>query len=282
MHSQTFRSDTETGTVVISYYPVVGTDNNTGPRYQQEAAITGFDVIGITRDGSNATSPDRHLHDSLSPEHFDEYCAEQATKLEKVTLDYDNVIFRGQSTGSFPTLGVVKSGLVRATHLLIEDGINLRLGPHGRTQRLLPGWYAWLSTQAQNAFSKSPLPSPDWLVPTKQSDSHKTAMFFMDVYHWSHLWRSSYSRDAFLHIAATQPKLPVLCKFIGHSVTSTAKLVAEFIPEVTKAHTARLTAQAPVADIRYNYHPDAWHNYIEYPQYGAANLLEVASMRSYV
>lgn len=67
-------------TLVVSPYPVGGNDRNTGPRYAREAVSTGFDVLGITRVGTNTCRPDPRLRRRLAGHRFDELCAEAALR----------------------------------------------------------------------------------------------------------------------------------------------------------------------------------------------------------
>jgi len=66
-----FRAGPATDTLVVSYYPVGGNDRNTGPRYAQEARLTGFDVLGVTRVGTNTCRPSPRLRRQLAADRFD-------------------------------------------------------------------------------------------------------------------------------------------------------------------------------------------------------------------
>lgn len=281
MHKTLFRAEQPTDTLVVSWYPLAGNDENTGPRYEQEARLTGFDILGVMRPGSNTSLRDPALRRSLSPEYFDQRFQAQAAELRTTTEHYGKVIFRGQSSGSFPVLGMVKSGLVRATHLLIEDGINLRLRPNLRTQSPLRARAAWAVAGAQEHFRMPRPPEPDWEAPPFVPAPGKFGEFRTELYHWSRLWRSSYSRESILEIAQAQPRLPILCKFLGHTATATPRAIQDFRHEMEEIKQTRRTTP-PAASIRVDYDPSGWHGYLVYPAFGVANLRQVAAMRSYV
>ena len=295
MNAQLFRAPQEADTLVVSYYPLVGNHENTGPRYQREAELTGFNVLGIIRDGTNTTDFDSHLRSALSPEHFDEYCADQAKEIQPQITDYDRVIFRGQSTGSFPTLGIVKTGNVRATHLLVEDGINLRTNRHGGNRGPLAARWDWLKSTLderhapENTFYEE---MPKVEVPDDRPLAQKlleiapaigkgTLGFAAETYHWAPLWHSSYSSKAVKELGLKRPDLPILMKFIGHSGTATEAQVVAFqeIVEGIQDHrylrpnNTRIVAQ---------FDENAWHNYLTFPGYGARNLRQVSRMLSLV
>lgn len=277
-----YESGDASDTLVASYYPLGGNDQNTGPRYQAEAELTGFDVLGIPRSGSDTLRPNRHLHNALSPEHFDDFMTRDANIFNGFAVSYDRVIWRGQSASSFPTLSMVKTGAVKATHMLLEDGINLRT-PVGAVSRAyylgVLDWYSYDKLEQQVA----PEVPEDWSVP-EADDQHpviKAAKFFVEQYHWSALWRSNYSRQAVLEIIENQPELPISIKFLGHSATGNLKQATETMELIDIAAATRSNGGEPVAEVRTAYDKAAWHKYLTYPQYGADNLTEVADMKSY-
>ncbi len=277
-------SGIETDTVVMSYYPVGGNDGNTRPRYQVEADITGFDIVGIPRVGSNTLSIDSNLRKQLSPELFDEALADDAVQFDNLTMNYDRIIWRGQSTGTFPTLNVVKNGLVKATHLLVEDGINLRVGVDGFSIPLWKAQLEWLKYDRNEAKNMSKNLDPDWVKPEgiPQNRFSITTKHFVEQYHWSPLWRSSYSRDAILEIAQNLTKLPIFIKFLGHSATATDSELMQTISELVEIKQNRQAITTSEADIKINYDVSAWHGYLLYPQFGSKNLIATANMKSLV
>lgn len=282
MQIKKFESGTETDTVVISPYPLKGSDTNTGPRYQEDARLSGFDILGATRDGSDTTRRNEPLREMLDPENpaFDRFWGYQVEDLDHAISPYDKVIVRGQSVGSFPALALVKNGL-RATHLLVEDGINLRY--HRTAPSRLYSWYAWSSAQFSAAVAMPKPPEKDWAIPKHESDPARLRMRKMltDIHHSSPLWRSSYGHDALLDIVRYRPQLPVLCKFLGNSVISTPRLVELFSQEFAKAVAAREQAGI-AAEAHLDYDENGWHGYLLFPQYTAPNLAKVGQMASYV
>ncbi len=213
-------------TLVVSHYPVGGNDRNTGPRYGREAEITGFDQLGITRVGTNTCWPDPRLRRQLAPEAFDDMCGEAALGLAAVCRDYRYVIMRGQSTGAFPTLGVVKAGVLPVTHLLIEDGINTRRSRRNAPRGPLTSRLDWLRySRLEGAMMRRP-PVDEWAPPGGESGRlRRVAWFLVEQYHWVPLWRSTYSRDSIVQIARDQPDLPILVKCLGHTALTTPREV---------------------------------------------------------
>lgn len=269
-------------TLVVSYYPLGGNDGNTGPRYQQEADITGFDILGITREGSDTTVKNAALRDDFSPARFDDMWASYAGELDESSKDYDYIIVRGQSTGSFPALNIVKNGLIRATHLVIEDGINLRLNRHGKAKGPVASRLDWAVGFAGEALTRPQPPDPNWAKPQGKPTTNGLEKFRAETYHWAPLWRSNYSRRASLEIARTRPDLPMVLKFLGHTATSTSAEVNQFFQKIDKIEAFREKLRQPAATIVRSYLPDAWHSVLEYPEFGAANLLEARSLESFV
>jgi len=277
-------------TVVVSYYPLGGNDENTGPRYQQEATLTGFDIIGITRPGSNTTAKNPLLREDFSPQHFDEKWRGYTGDLDGLTADYDYVIVRGQSTGSFPALNVVKNGLIKATHLLLEDGVNLR-----RRRGPIAARYDWGRNFAGEQLRK-PQPTIDtWKKPAvnpRETDlitGLKNMLeglnkFAVEQYHWEPLWRSNYSWRTSLDIVRTRPDLAIRFIFLGHSATGTGEDIDDFCRRVEKVKLYRAPEHFgdEVAPVGIKYFPDAWHGFLEYPEFGAANLLAIRQMSSLV
>jgi hypothetical protein len=279
-----FPSGAETGTVVVSYYPLNGNDANTGPRYQEEAELTGFDILGITRDGSNTTHTDASIQNSFDPKVPAKYEQNLESHVEKVARkisDYDTVILRGQSVGSFPTLALVKNGIY-ATHLLLEDGVNLRY--HKTRESKIYSWYTWVSAQFSEMIAMPKPPHEGWEAPKTDPQPDRVRKLITDIRNSSLLWRSSYSHDAVLDIVRDYPKLPVLCKFLGNSVVSTPALFGLFAPEFDAAAKVRVARaqNSEAAPARQYYDDTGWHGYHLYPQYGAANLIQASHMPSYV
>jgi hypothetical protein len=284
MRATTFRSSNEADTLVVSYYPLSGNDKNTGPRYNEEAAITGFDIAGVTRTGSNTLKFSPWKRHKLSLKHFDESCAEDADSLNKLSRNYDRVIWRGQSTGSFPTLGVVKSGLVKATHLILEDGINTRLGKDKQPLGPVNSRLDWVRYGREEKAGMPRPPFQNWSAPEPVHVNPLIGVgkFAAEQYHWAPLWRSAYSRESTIEIAKSTPELPILAKFLGHTGTSTHVEVQQFREELSEIQRERQTNTTSAASIHADYDPDGWHGFIIYPQFGAANLEQVASMQSFV
>ena len=113
---------------------------------------TGFDVLGITRIGTNTCRPDPLLRRRLARHRFEELCAEAALQLAPWSRDYDHVVLRGQSTGAFPTLGIVRSRALPVTHLLVEDGINTRRSRHGAVRGPVAARLDWLRYARQESL----------------------------------------------------------------------------------------------------------------------------------
>lgn len=279
-----FSAEKPTDTVVMSHYPLGGNIHNTGPRYREEAALTGFDVVGISRSGTNTLHPSTRLRSRLSPEHFDEFCAESAEDLDAVAQDYDTVIWRGQSTGSFPTLSIVKNRLAKATHLLLEDGINLRQAPGNRPVTSIQGRVDWWSYDKDERAGMPRPPEAGWELPKgePQGKIGTAAKFLVEQFHWAPLWRSLYSREATLDIAREQWQLPMFVKFVGHSATATEAEIGWMTEELGDISATRKHSQEPAAEIKIGYDASAWHGYLLYPQFGAQNLSETAQLQSFV
>jgi hypothetical protein len=258
-------------TLVVAHYPVGGNDRNTGPRFAREAALTGFDQLGITRVGTNTCRPDPRLRRRLAAGAFDELCARTATALLPVCRDYRVVILRGQSTGSFPTLGVVAAGVLPVTHLLVEDGINTRRSRGGGARGPLAARLDWLRYSRQEAAGMRRPPVAGWADPTGAPDPRRRlAWFLVEQYHWAPLWRSTYSRDALVRVVRERPGLPVLVKCLGRTALSTRAEV-----DALRRDLARVPRSAPcVVDLD----PDAWHGQLVYAEYGAANLRAVRAL----
>jgi hypothetical protein len=283
VRSKLFSAGRATNTLVISYYPLSGNDENTGPRYQAEADATGYDILGITRVGSNTLKPSPLMRRSLSPERFAEACAQDVEELNLVTKPYDHVLMRGQSTGSFPTLAIAKSRMVRVTHLLIEDGINTRVSSNRWHGRPIGSRMDWLRYGRQERERMPRPPQEGWTVPQVASSTLRNGLkFAVEQYHWAPLWRSWYSVDALDDIATRQSDLPILVKFLGHTGTSTEQEIDNLCGRLAAIDRLRSSGSVPAAQIRTDYDPEGWHGFLVYPQYGARNLVEARSMASLV
>ncbi len=263
-----------TDTLVVSHYPVGGNDLNTGPRYRTEARITGFDILGITRVGTNTLLPDPRLRRRLSQHLFDEMCEEIAHALRPMCSGYKYLILRGQSTGAFPTLGVARSNVLPVTHLLVEDGINTRRSRRGSVRDPLTSRVDWLRhLRNENSRMRRP-PCKDWATPEKLPPSWRTvARFAVEQYHWAPLWRSRYGRDSILRIAQDQPDLPILVKCLGHTALTTHREVIELRRDLTRIRDGRRSAEC-----RVDFDEEAWHGWLVYAEYGASNLIAVRDM----
>lgn len=275
-------------TLVISPYPLGGNAANTGPRYDEEARITGMHIEGLTRTGSDTLHPSLRLKRTLSDlKLFDELCAEQAAGLKSKTEYYDKVIVRGQSTGGFPALGMVRSGAMRVTHLLLEDGINTRVRSDGAPLSDIQARREWLNYDKSEKAGMPRPPHEGWVAPprldlTPLEQAQATGKFIIETMHLSTLWRSAYGRDAALEIAGDQPNLPMLFKFLGHSGTTTPEGVEAFQEQLKPFKDLRASTEPAGASIITDYNPDAWHGFLVYPQYRAANLQQIAGMESLV
>lgn len=271
-------------TLVVSYYPLNGNDTNTGPRYQAEADITGFDVLGITRVGSNTPVRNSELRNELSVESFDKTWGAHTPDFDDITKDYDHVIVRGQSTGSFPSLAIVKNGLVRATHLLIEDGINMRRGRYNQSRNPLAARLDWLISDTQERIVKPQPPSADWVKPQGEKTKREPRILQTEIYHWSDLWRSKYSWRTSLDIVRTQPKLAIRFIFLGHTATGSLADQARFEDKLHQTKRSRVNDvnANKIAPVEWDKYPTYWHGFIEYPQFGAANLIATKKMHSFV
>jgi hypothetical protein len=275
-----FSGRRDSDTLVISYYPVGGNDANTGPRYREEARLTGFDILGITRPGTNTLLPSHSMRRQLAPAHFDRFVERHLGVLARIANDYEYVIMRGQPSGAFPTLAVVKSEQVRTTHLLIEDGINIRRRSDGTPRGPVAARWDWFQhTWTERRRMPRP-PITGWQLPPEASvKSGKVLRFFVEQFHWAPLWRSSYTTDALISVAHEQPALPMLVKFLGHSPTITRADLATFRARIAEAMDKRRVQGSPTGEICVEYDADAWHGYLLYPQYGAANLVQVREMQ---
>jgi hypothetical protein len=266
---------------VIAFYPLSGNDHNTGPRFQEEAELTGFDILGITRDGSDTYVPSVQCRKRFSTDNFDRTMESAAESLNRLAEGYTEVVMRGQSTGSFPTLSVLKTGKLRATRLLIEDGINTRISATGGARGLIGSRLDWLRYGKAERRSMPSMEAPGQA--RSGLDSLKSlAKFAVEQYHWAPLWRSSYSRDALLEVASTQPLLPILVKFLGHTGTSTEAEVMSLQRQLDEVSHLRAQRDRWAAPLRSEYDPDGWHGYLIDPKFGARNLVEVMSMPTHV
>ena len=264
------RSDT----LVVSPYPVGGNDRNTGPRYAREAAATGFDVLGLTRTGTNTLRPDPRLRRRLTPAGFDGLCAEVALVLRGRCEGYRYVVVRGQSTGAFPALGIVRSGLLPVTHLVIEDGINTRRNRRGGLRGPVTARLDWLRHTRRERASMPRPPHPGWAVPDLVPPTWRTPLWFaVEQYHWAPLWRSSYSRRAVLDVVARDPDLPVLVACLGNTALTTPSEV-----ESLRDDLAAVSGDGRPAPCRVVFDETAWHGHLVYAEYGAANLRAVREL----
>ncbi len=263
-----------TDTLVVSHYPVGGNDLNTGPRYRTEARITGFDILGITRVGTNTLLPDPRLRRRLSQHLFDEMCEEIAHALRPMCSGYKYLILRGQSTGAFPTLGIARSKVLPVTHLLVEDGINTRRSRRGSVRDPLTARIDWLRHRRNEISQMGQPPREHWATPEKLPTSWRTvAQFAVEQYHWAPLWRSRYGRDSILRIAQDQPDLPILVKCLGHTALTTRREVAELRQDLTRIRDGGRSAEC-----RVDLDDEGWHGWLVYAEYGAGNLLAARAM----
>jgi hypothetical protein len=270
-----FRSGrSATDTLVVSPYPVGGNDSNTGPRYAREAAITGFDILGVTRAGTNTCRPDPRLRRRLAPATFDALCADAALALREWCRDYRYVIVRGQSTGAFPALGIVRSGVLPVTHLLVEDGINTRRNRRGGPRGPLVARLDWLHhTRRERARMPQP-PHPGWAPPHTATRPWQTPLWFaVEQYHWAPLWRSAYSRRTLLDIVGSRPDLPVLVACLGNTALTTSREV-----EMLRHDLVRTARHGRPAPCRVVLDAAGWHGFLVYAEYGAANLCSVRGL----
>lgn len=277
-------------TLIISPYPRGGNDQNTGPRYAEEAAITGFEIHGMKREGADTLHFSPRLRRRLSsPALFDEMCSEAAEQLRPRTEYYDTVIVRGQSTGGFQALGMVKSDQMHVTHLLLEDGINTRTRRNGSPLGGLAARHDWLSYSREEKYRFPKVERPaDWIAPPKIERNILQAVavgakIMVESTHYSPLWRSSYSTASAVEVIKTQPEIAMLFKFLGHTGTSDQRSLEIYTKELRAAEAARFAEpDRPAAPVVIDYDPDGWHAYLVFPQYGAANLQQVAQLKSYV
>lgn len=265
---------------MISHYPVGGNDANTGPRYQVEAEMTGFDIVGVTRVGTNTMWPSPRVRKQLSTGAFPASCEDQARALLPLCEGYETVVLRGQSTGAFPTMGIARTGIIPLTHLLIEDGINTRRSSRGGMRGALAARWDWLRYTAVERRTMARPPVPSWKLPSQLPGSWRTvAMFFVEQYHWAPLWRSTYTRDVLLELVERRPDVPVLIKMLGHTATSTEREANDLKRDID-AGVARSPVKSGRAPVIVDIDSDAWHGFLVYPEYGAKNLSQVHGMRS--
>lgn len=266
----TGRSDT----LVVSPYPVGGNDRNTGPRYAREAALTGFDILGLTRTGTNTMRPDPRLRRRLAPAGFDGWCAALARELRGRCDGYRFVVVRGQSTGAFPALGVVRSGVLPVTHLLVEDGINTRHNRRGGPRGPLTARLDHLRHLRRERAGMPRPPRPGWAEPDVTPSSWRTPVrFAVEQYHWAPLWRSHYSRQALLDVVGRRPDLPVLVACVGHTALTTADEV-----ESLRRDLAAASGDDRPAPCRLVLDAAAWHGHLVHAEFGAANLRAVREL----
>lgn len=264
-----------TDTLVVSYYPVAGNDRNTGPRYAREARLTGFDVLGVTRVGTDTCRPDPGLRRRLAPDAFDAFCVEHARTLLTWCRGYRYVILRGQSTGAFPALGVARTGILPLTHLLVEDGINTRRTRRDRIRGPVTARLDWLRYSHLEGAGMPRPPRADWAPPDVAAAPRRAPVWFaVEQYHWAPLWRSTYSRDALLEVVQSRPDLPILVVCLGHTALSTRGEVTTLRDDV-----AALTGEGRPAPCRVELDDDAWHGFLVHAEYGAANLRAVRELR---
>jgi hypothetical protein len=263
-----------TDTLVVSPYPVGGNDRNTGPRYAREAALTGFDVLGVPRIGTNTWRPDPWLRRRLAPGTFDALCVDTARALQGWCRGYRHVVVRGQSTGAFPALGIVRSGVLPVTHLVVEDGINTRRNRRGGPRGPLVARLDWLRHGRRERARMAQPPRPGWELPHAAPTPWRTPLWFaVEQYHWAPLWRSGYSRDALLDIVGARPDLPVLVACVGRTAISTTREVERLGRDLSgKAGPDR------PAPCRMVYDAAAWHGFLVYAEFGAANLRAVRGL----
>lgn len=280
MHATLFRAESEASTLVISPYGVLGCDTNTGPRYLEEARLTGFDILGITRMGSDTFRFQPELRNQLSPHVFDDFIASQADQIAAYSQDYERIIGRAQSAGSFLMFALIKSGGIKFSHLVVEDGVNTFSVSSSGSMDYLRG----LSTFARYKHAESKnMPRPPeqgWYIPSAAPIPlrEKVAKFIVEQAHWGPLWNSSDSRESLLEIVKQSPEIAVLAKFFGHTNSGTPRTIHNYIREIEAATDERESNYADAADVIAEYDPKAWHGYIEYPQFGASNLLSVAGI----
>jgi hypothetical protein len=75
-----------------------------------------------------------------------------------------------------------------------------------------------------------------------------------------------------VEIVRERPDLPVLVKCLGHTALTTHAEVAELRRALQGARGAG------AAPCRLDFDPDAWHAFLVYAEYGAANLREVRAL----
>jgi len=268
-----FRGGPSSDTLVVSHYPVGGNDRNTGPRYAREARLTGFDVLGVTRVGTNTCRPSPRLRRQLGQESFDAWCAQAAPALAAVSRGYRYVVLRGQSTGTFPTLGVARTGLLPVTHLLVEDGVNTRRTRRGTIRGPVTARLDWVRYLREERSGMCHPPRDGWAPPDSQpAPPHSSLWHAVEQYHWAPLWRSTWGPDALVQIVRDRPDLPVLVKCLGHTALTTPAEVADLRRAL---QCARIGGAAPC---RLDFDPDAWHAFLVYAEFGAANLREAREL----
>ena len=181
---------------------------------------------------------------------------------------------RGQSTGAFPTLGIVRTGLLPVTHLLIEDGINTRRSRRNLPRGPVAARLDWLRYSRREGAAMPRPPATGWTPPAGEPGPRRRGVWFaVEQYHWAPLWRSTYSRDALVEIARTEPELPILVKCLGHTALSTTPEVHALRHDLDQVLNGRRPASCVV-----HLDTDAWHGVLVYAEYGAANLRAVRAL----
>jgi hypothetical protein len=116
-------------------------------------------------------------------------------------------------------------------------------------------------------------PRSGWERPDEQPAPRRSTVWFaVEQYHWAALWRSTWGPDALVEIVRDRPDLPVLVKCLGHTALTTHAEVAELRRALQGARGAG------AAPCRLDFDPDAWHAFLVYAEYGAANLREVRAL----
>jgi hypothetical protein len=97
--------------------------------------------------------------------------------------------------------------------------------------------------------------------------------FAVEQYHWAPLWRSAYSRNTIIEIVRTRPDLPVLVKCLGHTAVSSTSEILTLRRDLDLASGGRRPAPCVV-----ELEQEAWHGFLVYAEYGAANLCAVRAL----